>query len=237
MGGSHSRARAPYGDGSGCGGGAWRQLGRIRRRPPVGQLLVLLFFTIALPFTGTDVASEAANEPLLGGQLRASHPAAWRGARVEALTDEAWRVEPSADTQRRKRARDSGRLRPCLVSSLCSSVRSEPSPARTTAGGARAARTARVVTGCSRRHSRAGTSRVLWGRAGVRALDVSFNGAIELGAAAAAVPTVTPPTPLKAAAGWPNCLLLFSEACARRELGMRLEARGPALGAQPGEGR
>ena len=28
MGGSHSRARAPYSAGSGCGGGAWRQLGR-----------------------------------------------------------------------------------------------------------------------------------------------------------------------------------------------------------------
>ena len=49
--------------------------------------------------------------------------------------------------------------RPSLASSLWSSVRSEPSPARITAGGARAARAARVVMGGSRRHSRAGTSR------------------------------------------------------------------------------
>ena len=52
------------------------------------------------------------------------------------------------------------------------------------------------------------------------ALGVSFDGTIELGAAAAAAPAVTPPTPLKAAAGWPNCLLLFSAARARRELGL-----------------
>ena len=32
------------------------------RRPPVGQPLAL-FFTIAVPFAGTDVSSEAANEP------------------------------------------------------------------------------------------------------------------------------------------------------------------------------
>ena len=69
------------------------------------------------------------------------------------------------------------------------------------------------------------------------ALRVLFDGTIELGAAAAAVPAVTPPTPLKAAAGWPNCLLLFSAARARRELGLGLWASGPALGAQPGEGR
>ena len=127
----------------------WRCVASARldiRRPPVGQPLAL-FFTIALPFADTDVASEAANEPHLGGQLRASHPAALRGARVEALSDEARRVEPSADAQRRKRARFSGRPRPCLASSLWSSVRSEPSPARITAGGARAARAARVVTG------------------------------------------------------------------------------------------
>ena len=49
--------------------------------------------------------------------------------------------------------------RPSLASSLWSSVRSKPSPARITAGGARAARAARVVMGGSRRHSRAGTSR------------------------------------------------------------------------------
>ena len=200
------------------------------RRPPVGQPLAL-FFTVALPFAGTDVASEAANEPLLGGQLRASHPAAWRGARIEALTDETRRVEPSADAQRRKRARVYGRPRPCLASSLWSSVRSEPSPARITAGGARVARAARVVTGGCRRHSRAGTSRVLWSRAGVRALGVSFDGTIELGAAVAAAPAVTPPTPLESAAGWPNFLLLFSAARARRELGLELWARGPALGA------
>ena len=72
----------------------------------------------------------------------------------------------------------------------------------------------------------------------MRALGVSFDGTIELGAAAAAAPAVTPPTPLKAAAGWPNCLLLFSAVRARRELGLGLwAARGPALGAQPGEGR
>ena len=127
----------------------WRCVASARsdiRRPPVGQPLAL-FFTIALPFAGTDVASEAANEPRLGGQLRASHPAAWRGARVEALTDEARRVEPSAEAQRRKRARVSGRSRSCLASSLWSSVRSEPSPGRITAGGARAARAVRVVTG------------------------------------------------------------------------------------------
>ena len=48
------------------------------RRPPVGQPLAL-FFTIALPFAGTDVASDAANEPRLGGQLRASPGSlAWR---------------------------------------------------------------------------------------------------------------------------------------------------------------
>ena len=69
------------------------------------------------------------------------------------------------------------------------------------------------------------------------ALGVLFDGAIELGAAAAAAPAVTPPTPLKAAAGWPNCSLLFSAALTRRELGLGLWARGPALGAQPGEGR
>ena len=62
--------------------------------------------------------------------------------------------------------------------------------------------------------------RELWGRAGVRALGVSYDGTIALGAAAAAAPAVTPPTPLKAAAGWPNCLLLFSAARARRELGL-----------------
>ena len=52
------------------------------------------------------------------------------------------------------------------------------------------------------------------------AIGVSFDGTIELGAAAAAAPAVTPPTPLKAAAGWPNYLLLFSAARARRELGL-----------------
>ena len=209
----------------------WRCVASARsdiRRPPVGQPLAL-FFTIALPFAGMDVASEAANEPRLGGQLRASHPAAWRGARVETLADAARRVEPSADAQRRKRARVSGRPRPCLASSLWSSVRSEPSPARITAGGARAARAARVVTGGSRRHSRAGTSRELWGRAGVRALGVSFDRTIELGAAATAAPAVTPPTPLKAAAGWPNCSLLFSAARARRELGLGLWGRAGLL--------
>ena len=198
------------------------------RRPPVGQPLAL-FFTIALPFAGTGVASEVADEPRLGGQLRASHPAALCGARVEALADEARRVEPSADAQRRKRARVSGRPRPCLASSLWSSVRSEPSPARITAGGARAARAARGVTGGSRRHSRAGTSRELWGRAGVRALGVSFDGATELGAAAAATPAVTSLTLLKAAAGWPNCVLLFSAVRARRELGLQLLARAGLL--------
>jgi hypothetical protein len=54
----------------------------------------------------------------------------------------------------------------------------------------------------------------------VRALGVSLDGAIELGAAAAAAPAVTPPTQLKAAAGWPNCVLLFSAVRARRELGL-----------------
>ena len=63
-GGSHSRARAPsYGDGS-RQRLRWRCVASARsdiRRPPVGQPLVL-FFTIGLPFAGTDVASEAANE-------------------------------------------------------------------------------------------------------------------------------------------------------------------------------
>ena len=71
----------------------------------------------------------------------------------------------------------------------------------------------------------------------MRALGVSFDGTIELGDAAAAVPAITPPTPLKAAAGWPNCLLLFSAARAVRAGFGALGARGPALGAQPGEGR
>ena len=204
----------------------WRCVASARsdiRRPPVGQPLAL-FFTIALPFAGTDVASEAANEPRLGGQLRASHPAAWRGARVvETRAGESRRVEPSADAQRRKRARVSGQPRPCLASSLWSSVRSEPSPARITAGGARAARAARVVTGGSRRRSRVGTSRELWGRAGVRALGVSFDGTIELGAAAAGARARRHAADAaKAAAGWPNCLLLFSAARARRELGLGL---------------
>ena len=59
----------------------WRCVALARldiRRPLVSQLRVL-FFTIALPFAGTDVASEAANEPRLGGQLRASPGSlAWR---------------------------------------------------------------------------------------------------------------------------------------------------------------
>ena len=59
----------------------------------------------------------------------------------------------------------------------------------------------------------------------MRALDVSFDGTIELGAAAAAALAVTLPTPLKTAAGWANCLLLFSAARARRELGSGLWAR------------
>jgi hypothetical protein len=63
----------------------------------------------------------------------------------------------------------------------------------------------------------------------VRALGVSFDGTIELGAAAAAAPAVTPPTPLKAAAGWPNCVLLFSAVRARRELGLGLWARAGLL--------
>ena len=42
-----------------------------------------------------------------------------------------------------------------------------------------------------------------------------FDGTIELGAAAAAAPAGTPPTPLKAVAEWPYCLLLFSAAHAR----------------------
>ena len=56
----------------------------------------------------------------------------------------------------------------------------------------------------------------------MRALGVSFDGTIELGAVAAAALTITPPTPLTAEAGWPNCLLLFSVARARRELGSGL---------------
>ena len=63
----------------------------------------------------------------------------------------------------------------------------------------------------------------------MRALGVSFDGTIELGAAAAAALAVTPLTPLKAAAGWPNCLLLFSAARARRELGLGLWARAGLL--------
>ena len=70
----------------------------------------------------------------------------------------------------------------------------------------------------------------------MRALGVSFDGTIELGAAAAAAPAVTLPNPLKAAAGWPNCVLLFSAVRARRELGLEA-SHGPALGAQPREGR
>ena len=69
----------------------------------------------------------------------------------------------------------------------------------------------------------------LWGRAGVRTLGVSFDGATELGAAAAAEPAVTPPTPLTAAAGWPNCVLIFSAVPARGELGLGLWARAGLL--------
>ena len=160
----------------------WRCVASARsdiRRSPVGQPLAL-FFTIALPFTGTDVASEAANEPRLGGQLGASHPAAWRGVRVEALADEARRVEPSADAQRRKRAFLAD---PVLVWRLLSGRPCVASPRpRGSRLAALARRARRVVTGGSRRHSRAGTSRELWSRAGVRALGVSFDGTIELGA-------------------------------------------------------
>ena len=54
----------------------------------------------------------------------------------------------------------------------------------------------------------------------------------------AAAPAVTPPTPRKAAAGWPNCFFPLGSARAARAAGFGpLSARGPALGAQPGEGR
>ena len=62
----------------------------------------------------------------------------------------------------------------------------------------------------------------------MRALGVSFNGTIELGAAAAAAPAVTPPTPLKAAAEWPNCVLLLGIARAARA-GFGLWARAGLL--------
>ena len=50
----------------------------------------------------------------------------------------------------------------------------------------------------------------------MRALGVSFDGAIELGAAAAAALAVTPPTPRKAAAGWLNCVFFLGSARAAR---------------------